>query len=189
MIDAAAGRVPVWAGCTHNSTRTLRQAAMLRQVPGVDVVLSANPYYNKPTQEGQFQHFLALAKLSIPFPYASTTSPAALASISIPKPSCAWLKPPPTSRPSRKPAANCRSPTGSLPSDELQGLLGRRQSRPGRHRYRRTRPYQRSLRRFRGNGAHGRRRTPTMNGPRPANSNAATDDSSRQISGSLILDR
>ena len=69
VIDAAAGRVPVWAGCTHNSTRTLlRQAAMLRQVPGVDVVLSANPYYNKPTQEGQFQHFLALAKLLDPIP-------------------------------------------------------------------------------------------------------------------------
>ena len=69
VIDAAAGRVPVWAGCTHNSTRTLlRQAAMLRQVPGVDAVLSANPYYNKPTQEGQFQHFLALAKMVDPIP-------------------------------------------------------------------------------------------------------------------------
>src|ERR1700722_11638557 len=69
VVDAAAGRVPVWAGCTHNSTRTLlRQAAMLRQVPGVDAVLSANPYYNKPTQEGQFQHFLALAKTVDPLP-------------------------------------------------------------------------------------------------------------------------
>ncbi len=69
VIDAAAGRVPVWAGCTHNSTRTLlRQAAMLRQVRGVDAILSANPYYNKPTQEGQFQHFLALAKAVAPIP-------------------------------------------------------------------------------------------------------------------------
>lgn len=69
VIEAAAGRVPVWAGCTHNSTRTLlRLAAMLKQVPGVDAVLSANPYYNKPTQEGQFQHFLALAKLADPLP-------------------------------------------------------------------------------------------------------------------------
>lgn len=67
VVEAAAARVPVWAGCTHNSTRTLlRQAAMLKQVPGVDAVLSANPYYNKPTQEGQFQHFLALAKLVAP---------------------------------------------------------------------------------------------------------------------------
>jgi 4-hydroxy-tetrahydrodipicolinate synthase len=69
VIEAAAGRVPVWAGCTHNCTRVLlRQAAILRQVPGVDAVLSANPYYNKPTQEGQFQHFLALAKMVAPLP-------------------------------------------------------------------------------------------------------------------------
>jgi 4-hydroxy-tetrahydrodipicolinate synthase len=69
VVDAAAGRVPVWAGCTHNSTRTLlRQAALLKQVRGVDVVLSANPYYNKPTQEGQFQHFLALARAVDPLP-------------------------------------------------------------------------------------------------------------------------
>src|SRR6202034_1794437 len=61
--------VPVWAGCTHNCTRTLlRQAALLRQVRGVDCILSANPYYNRPTQEGQFQHFLALAKAVAPIP-------------------------------------------------------------------------------------------------------------------------
>jgi 4-hydroxy-tetrahydrodipicolinate synthase len=69
VVDAAAGRVPVWAGCTHNSTRALlRQAALLRCVRGVDAVLSANPYYNKPSQEGQFQHFLALAQAVDPMP-------------------------------------------------------------------------------------------------------------------------
>ena len=69
VVDAAAGRVPVWAGCTHNSTRTLlRQAALLRRVRGLDAVLSANPYYNKPSQEGQFQHFLALAQAVDPLP-------------------------------------------------------------------------------------------------------------------------
>ena len=69
VIEAAAGRVPVWAGCTHNSTRTLlRLASMLRQVHGIDAVLSANPYYNKPTQEGQLQHFLALANAVDPLP-------------------------------------------------------------------------------------------------------------------------
>jgi 4-hydroxy-tetrahydrodipicolinate synthase len=68
-LDAAAGRVPVWAGCTHNSTRVLvRQAGLLRQIKGLGAVLSANPYYNKPTQEGQFQHFLALAKAVDPVP-------------------------------------------------------------------------------------------------------------------------
>jgi 4-hydroxy-tetrahydrodipicolinate synthase len=69
VVETAAGRVPVWAGCTHNSTRTLvRQAGLLRKIPGVDAILSANPYYNKPTQEGQYQHFLALAHAVSPIP-------------------------------------------------------------------------------------------------------------------------
>ncbi|MGA2086892.1 MAG: 4-hydroxy-tetrahydrodipicolinate synthase [Terracidiphilus sp.] len=71
VAETAAGRVPVWAGCTHNSTRTLlRHAGLLRQVRGVSAVLSANPYYNKPSQEGQFQHFLALAQAVDPLPVA-----------------------------------------------------------------------------------------------------------------------
>ncbi len=69
VVETAAGRVPVWAGCTHNSTRVLvRQAAQLKRISGVDAVLSANPYYNKPTQEGQYQHFLALARAVDPLP-------------------------------------------------------------------------------------------------------------------------
>jgi len=69
VVQASAGRVPVWAGCTHNSTRTLvRMAGLLRQVRGIDAILSANPYYNKPTQEGQFQHFEALARAVDPIP-------------------------------------------------------------------------------------------------------------------------
>ena len=69
VAETVSGRVPVWAGCTHNSTRALvRQAAHLRAISGLDAVLSANPYYNKPTQEGQFQHFLALARAVDPLP-------------------------------------------------------------------------------------------------------------------------
>src|ERR1019366_10513761 len=69
VAETAGGRVPVWAGCTHNSTRTLlRYAAHLRTIPGVSAVLSANPYYNKPSQEGQYQHFLALANAVAPLP-------------------------------------------------------------------------------------------------------------------------
>src|SRR5580698_6052432 len=71
VVESAACRVPVWAGCTHNSTRTLvRQAALLTGIPGLSAVLSANPYYNKPTQEGQYQHFLALARAVHPLPVA-----------------------------------------------------------------------------------------------------------------------
>jgi len=69
VAETAGGRVPVWAGCTHNSTRTLlKLAARLRAIPGVSAVLSANAYYNKPSQEGQFQHFLALAQSVAPLP-------------------------------------------------------------------------------------------------------------------------
>jgi 4-hydroxy-tetrahydrodipicolinate synthase len=69
VVDAARGRVPVWAGCTHNSTRMLvQQAEKLARIDGVAAVLSANPYYNKPTQEGQYQHFLALAHAVDPLP-------------------------------------------------------------------------------------------------------------------------
>lgn len=68
-VEEARGRAPVWAGCTHNSTRTLvRLAAQLRRIHGLGAVLSANPYYNKPSQEGQYQHFLTLAKTVDPLP-------------------------------------------------------------------------------------------------------------------------
>ena len=74
VAETAAGRVPVFAGCTHNSTRTLvHNASLLKQIRGVSAVLSANPYYNKPSQEGQFQHFLALAKAVIRCRWCSTT--------------------------------------------------------------------------------------------------------------------
>ncbi len=69
VVEAAAGRVPVWAGCTHNSTRALVQRAQkVAKIRGLDAILSASPYYNKPSQEGQFQHFLALAKAVDPLP-------------------------------------------------------------------------------------------------------------------------
>jgi 4-hydroxy-tetrahydrodipicolinate synthase len=69
VVEAAAGRVPVWGGCTHNCTKTLlRQANLLTRVHGLSAVLSANPYYNKPSQEGQYQHFLALARAVDPLP-------------------------------------------------------------------------------------------------------------------------
>ncbi|MFZ0631381.1 MAG: 4-hydroxy-tetrahydrodipicolinate synthase [Acidobacteriaceae bacterium] len=62
VAEAAAGRVPVWAGCSHNSTKTaVVKARTAAQIPGVTAILTANPWYNKPTQEGQFQHFKAVA--------------------------------------------------------------------------------------------------------------------------------
>jgi len=63
VTEAAAERVPVWAGCTHNATRqAVERAKIASRVPGVTAILSASPYYNKPTQEGQFEHFKAVAR-------------------------------------------------------------------------------------------------------------------------------
>lgn len=63
VAETAGGRVPVWAGCTHNATReAVAKSRAAAQVPGVTAILSANPYYNRPTQEGQFQHFKAVAE-------------------------------------------------------------------------------------------------------------------------------
>ena len=63
VAEEAAGRVPVWAGCTHNATHeAVERARQAAQVPGVTAILTANPYYNKPTQQGQYEHFLAVAR-------------------------------------------------------------------------------------------------------------------------------
>ena len=63
IVQAAAGRVPVLAGCTHNATReAVERARRVTSIAGVDGLLTANPYYNKPTQEGQYRHFRAIAE-------------------------------------------------------------------------------------------------------------------------------
>jgi 4-hydroxy-tetrahydrodipicolinate synthase len=62
ISDAAAGRVPVWAGCSHNATRqAVERARQAAEIPGVTAILTASPYYNKPTQQGQYEHFKAIA--------------------------------------------------------------------------------------------------------------------------------
>jgi 4-hydroxy-tetrahydrodipicolinate synthase len=62
-VEVAAGRVPIVAGATSNSTSdAVAKAQELAAKPGVDAILTASPYYNKPTQEGQYQHFKAIAE-------------------------------------------------------------------------------------------------------------------------------
>ena len=64
-IETANGRVPIMAGATSNNTRVaVANAKEISSRPGVDYVLTATPYYNKPTQEGIFQHFTAIAEAS-----------------------------------------------------------------------------------------------------------------------------
>src|SRR5580704_4497020 len=63
VAATAAGRVPVFAGCTHNSTsEAVARAKKLAQIPKLTGILTANPYYNRPGQEGQYQHFRAIAE-------------------------------------------------------------------------------------------------------------------------------
>lgn len=63
VVNTTAGRVPVFAGCTHNATsEVVTRAKKLAKVPGLTGLLTANPYYNRPGQEGQYQHFRAIAE-------------------------------------------------------------------------------------------------------------------------------
>jgi 4-hydroxy-tetrahydrodipicolinate synthase len=65
-IEVAAGRVPIIAGASSNSTQdAVEKAKEVAARPGVNAILTASPYYNKPTQEGQYRHFKAIAE-SVP---------------------------------------------------------------------------------------------------------------------------
>ena len=59
-VDQAKGRVPVVAGAGSNSTREAIELAQHAEEAGADAVLVVTPYYNKPTQEGLYQHFKAI---------------------------------------------------------------------------------------------------------------------------------
>ena len=61
-VEQARGRVPIMAGCGANSTREAIGLAKYAHKIGADCQLQVVPYYNKPTQEGQYQHFKAIAE-------------------------------------------------------------------------------------------------------------------------------
>jgi 4-hydroxy-tetrahydrodipicolinate synthase len=62
-IEVVAERVPVVAGATSNSTQdAVAKAKEVAARSGVSAILTASPYYNKPTQEGQYRHFRAIAE-------------------------------------------------------------------------------------------------------------------------------
>src|SRR6516225_2408765 len=62
-IEVVAGRVPIVAGATSNATHdAVAKAKEVAARPGVNAILTASPYYNKPTQEGQYQHFRTIAE-------------------------------------------------------------------------------------------------------------------------------
>ena len=61
-VKTANRRVPVIAGCGSNSTAEALSLIRFAEEIGADAILSVVPYYNKPTQEGMFQHFSAVAE-------------------------------------------------------------------------------------------------------------------------------
>ena len=61
-VEQAAGRVPVMAGAGANSTREAIELTRFAKKVGADCTLQVVPYYNKPTQEGIYQHFKAIAE-------------------------------------------------------------------------------------------------------------------------------
>ena len=63
-VEAARGRVPVMAGATSNDTRRAVEETRRMCDAGVDLILSASPYYNRPTQDGLRRHFEAVAESS-----------------------------------------------------------------------------------------------------------------------------
>ncbi len=64
LVDRVAGRVPLLMGCGGNSTAALVEEFKNTDWRGIDGILSVCPYYNKPSQEGLYQHYCALSKAS-----------------------------------------------------------------------------------------------------------------------------
>ena len=61
-VEQSSGRVPIMAGCGANSTAEAIELTRFAKGVGADCHLQVVPYYNKPTQEGQYQHFKAIAE-------------------------------------------------------------------------------------------------------------------------------
>jgi 4-hydroxy-tetrahydrodipicolinate synthase len=67
VVEEANGRVPVLAGAGGYDTKEVMELARDLERVGASGILSVTPYYNKPTQEGLFQHYKAIAE-SMPLP-------------------------------------------------------------------------------------------------------------------------
>ncbi len=64
VVERVAGRVPILMGCGGNNTSAIVSELKTADWKGIDGVLSVCPYYNKPSQEGLYQHFKAVAEAS-----------------------------------------------------------------------------------------------------------------------------
>ncbi len=61
VVDLVGGRIPILMGCGGNNTAAIVEELQTGDLRGVDGILSVCPYYNKPSQEGLYQHFKAVA--------------------------------------------------------------------------------------------------------------------------------
>lgn len=90
VLEEVKGKVPVIAGVGGNSTKKVISLACEVESLGVQGILSVAPYYNKPTQEGLYQHFVALAEstdlpvilYNVPSRTSSNIEPATVARLS-----------------------------------------------------------------------------------------------------------
>ncbi len=64
VVEKVNGHVPVLMGCGGNNTAAIVESLRTEDLSGIDGVLSVCPYYNKPSQEGLYQHFKAIAEAS-----------------------------------------------------------------------------------------------------------------------------
>lgn len=64
VVSVAKGRIPILMGCSGNNTAAVVDEIKSTDWSGIDGVLSVCPYYNKPSQEGLYRHFEAIAKVS-----------------------------------------------------------------------------------------------------------------------------
>lgn len=62
VIEKVAGRIPIVMGLGGNNTRAIVDSLKTQNFDGVDAILSVVPYYNKPSQEGIYQHYKAIAQ-------------------------------------------------------------------------------------------------------------------------------
>ena len=62
LVERVAGRVPILMGCGGNCTADVVHALQETDLTGIDGILSVCPYYNKPSQEGLYQHFAAVSR-------------------------------------------------------------------------------------------------------------------------------
>ena len=64
VVNCAAGRIPIVLGVGGNNTKAVANQLQTKDFTGIDAILSVTPYYNKPSQEGLYQHYAAIAKAS-----------------------------------------------------------------------------------------------------------------------------